>query len=299
MTAPIIVVGIDAADWRLIERWNLENLLLDQHTEIKSICHTHDFPATLEVWPSIATGLPPSEHGVILNAANRPSRSLLYRTAANIINNLPNDVQNHIMSLKESTVGTAFPQTKSPTVFKDGAVKDWPGVTPCVDWQQESAWFSELEAGELDVEDFKCYSLGHVGSHLGWLAGMEEAGVPIAGTHIHYLDYIGHMFAKRELHLREAYSQVNSFVGWLRQRTDRLVILSDHGMQTTITDDPNPGVHSQEAYISTTLDGELPTNVLDIRDWLEDKISMESITTERSETRIDAPRDHLEDLGYL
>lgn len=299
MSDSVIVVGLDAADWRLIEQWDLENLLLDQHTRMESICHTHDYPATLEVWPSIATGLPPSKHGVILNAADRPTRSRLHRRATQMFNYLPDSIKNYAQSLRRNIGAESFPQTEAQTVFENGEVKDWPGVTPCKDWQQESTWFSEVEAGKLDVSQFKSRSLGHVGSHLGWLAGMAEAEIPIAGVHIHYLDYIGHMFAKSEDPIREAYSQMDSFIGWLRQRTNRLIIISDHGMQTTITNDSNPGVHSQEAYISTTLDGELPTNVLDVRNWIEEQISLQDINRERSETRMDAPREHLEDLGYL
>lgn len=50
------------------------------------------------------------------------------------------------------------------------------------------------------------------------------------------------------------------------------LVIPDRGMQTPITDDSNSGVHSQEGYISNTLDGELSTNVLDVCNWLEEQI---------------------------
>ena len=67
MSDSLTVLGLDAADYRLAKRWDCENLLLDNHCGIRTFSYSLDVPATLEVWPTIATGVTPEEHGVVLD----------------------------------------------------------------------------------------------------------------------------------------------------------------------------------------------------------------------------------------
>ena len=297
MSDSLIVLGIDAADYRLARRWDCENLLLNNHREIKTFSYSLDVPATLEVWPSIATGQTPREHGVVLNQIGWDNTSGL-NILVKFAQLLPETAHSLLSRLKEYQFGSSVQQTTVANVFDEGSVYNWPGLTPCFDWNLESEWFRDVTAGDLSEEQFRCRDLGSAGKSIGWLAGQSTAGVPVAGAHVHYLDHMGHLYAKRSDSLKSAYEEMNALVGWLRKQVDRLVIISDHGMQTTSTDDSDPGVHSPHALMATTETGELPESVMDARDWLEERIN-ESVDEAESEATVDAPMEHLRDLGYL
>lgn len=54
----ITVLRLDAADYEPANNWSCENILLDRHGEVQTETYSLNVPATLEVCPSIATGLP-------------------------------------------------------------------------------------------------------------------------------------------------------------------------------------------------------------------------------------------------
>lgn len=297
MASPLVVVGLDAADTRLAKRWGCENLLLDQHASIGSMNHSLAEPATLEVWPTIATGLSPDEHGVVLQADERPDRSLMLRLATKSVTVLPDTISHRLLDLKRRAFGDSLPKTSRAHVFAPGEVYNWPGITTCDDWQEEGDWFLAVNDGEMGEKEFTRRHLGHAGKAIGWLGAMGSTDIPIAGAHIHILDHIGHLHANRDEKLEKVYRQVDDLVGWLRNRTDRLAVISDHGMQTSITDDEEPGVHSQTAHFATTEGGDLPESVNEVASWLDARI--ESARVSDRTTSFDAPTEHLEDLGYL
>ena len=297
MSDSLTVLGIDAADYRLAQCWDCENLLLDNHREIKTFSYSLDVPATLEVWPSIATGQPPREHGVVLDQMgwdNTAGLNILVKFSQL----LPDTAHSLLSRLKECQFGSSVQQTTMAHVFDEGSVYNWPGVTPCFDWNLEGEWFRDVTTGDLSEKEFRRRYLGSAGKSIGWLAGQSIAGVPIAGAHVHYLDHMGHLCAKRSDPLKSAYEEMDALVGWLRNQVDRLVIISDHGIQTTSTDDSDPGVHSPHALMATTETGELPESVMDVRNWLEERIDGNVEEVESAAT-VDAPMEHLRDLGYL
>ncbi|WP_408959715.1 alkaline phosphatase family protein [Natrinema sp. 74] len=296
MSATLCVIGLDAADYRLATRWDCENMLLDAHGGLESISHSLSVPATLEVWPTIATGLSPADHGVTLDGVGWDGTPGL-RAVVRAVQLLPDRIRDQFVEFKERISEGGYPQTDAPTVFDEGSVHNWPGVTPCHVWEREGEWFARATEGDMSSDAFVRRSLGTTGSCLGWLAGQSLSPVAIAGAHAHLLDHAGHMFARRPAELRRVYEQVDSLLGWLRERVDRLVIVSDHGMQTTATDDPDPGVHSEHALIATTESGPLPTDVRAVRAWLEERV--DDGPDESADATVDAPREHLEELGYL
>ncbi|RJT07991.1 alkaline phosphatase family protein [Halococcus sp. IIIV-5B] len=297
MGKALTVLGLDAVDYRLAQRWDCENLLLNNHRELKTFSYSLDVPATLEVWPSIATGQPPQEHGVVVNQIGWDNRTGL-NIVVKLAQLLPDTVHSSLLQLKKDRLGSSIQQTEAAHIFDRGSVYNWPGLTPCLDWNLEGEWFSGVTEGNLSEEEFRRRHLGSAGKGIGWLAGQSLANVPISGAHIHYLDHMGHLYGKRPETLRSAYMEMDALVGWLRQQVDRLVIISDHGMQTTSTDDSDPGVHSSHALMATTEFGELPTNVMDIRDWLDERV-VEDTEERESKATVDAPMEHLRDLGYL
>jgi hypothetical protein len=61
----LAVIALDAADHALLKQWDCKNILLDRHAELETFTGTHDIPITTEVWPTVATGLPPEKHGLV------------------------------------------------------------------------------------------------------------------------------------------------------------------------------------------------------------------------------------------
>lgn len=294
MTDTFVVLGIDAADYNLVRKWNCENMLLSNHDNVETFSHSLDVPATYEVWPTIASGVLPDEHGVTL-PSNWDERSLPFRVLAKVGAQLPGPIKSYAVRLKQRIEGDKS-QSSVPNMFHNGEVYNWPGLTLCHDWEEEGEWFRAVKRGEMSQEEFRRKHLGNAGKGLGWLAGMNRSTVPVAGVHIHILDHMGHIYANRPEKLKAAYNDVNELVGWLRKQVDRLLVISDHGMQTTATDDPEPGVHSFRSMIATTEEGELPTEVSGVCEWVESRIETNSSGTT---TEIDAPVEHLKDLGYL
>jgi len=291
----LAVLGLDAADHELAKRWGCENLLLSNHQQLETESYSLDVPATIEVWPTIATGLSPAEHGVVLNTPNTDAGQG-YKLAQQVVAALPTAISRPIVQAKEQRVGTARPTTTHPHVFESGAVHNWPGVTNCEPWTEEGHWFTALNNGEISTEMFQKRYLIHLGEQLGWLSGAAEMH-SVAGIHLHILDHMGHIYAERPAELRDMYEVVDEFVGWLRGGIDELLIISDHGMQTSELNDGNPGVHSWRALVSSTLDGELPMSVRDVAAWIREHTNSEQ--KDCSHESIDAPIEHLEDLGYL
>lgn len=296
MTEGIAILGIDAADYRLVKKWDCENLLLNSHAELEPITHSLDKPATLEVWPTIATGLLPEDHGVTVTDLQWDSKGL--QLASKVTQYLPSDVRYRLGNLFRDNNELQSPQTDSPHIFENGAVYNWPGITPATDWGMASKWFGQVKRKEISEQEFFQYQFGNAGKGVGWLASQISAGVPIAGAHIHVLDHMGHVYAKRPSTLEDSYKKVDELVGWLREKVPRLIVVSDHGMQTVATDDSEPGVHSWHGLIASTGEREhLPETVVDVRDWLEGQIIEEN--SSKTTTDVDAPTEHLRELGYI
>lgn len=298
-SSSVAVLGLDAADHALLNRWDCQNLLLNNDRQIETKAYTLEHPSTFEIWPSIATGVTPHEHGVWLEANDREVGGGIYQTLASLNSYLPDPLKERIVDLKRGAVGNELPTTTHDHIFRNGAVYNWPGVSPSRDFSQQTSQFGEVVEGTESVADFRRDQVVYTGRSLGWLMGHTEARTSIAGIHVHILDYFGHLYGEQPDALREVYEQVDRMVGRVREQFDELVIVSDHGMETKLlSEKKGPGEHSFRATFSTTADGELPESVFDIRSWLDERISTDTKEIE-GEAHVDAPKEHLEDLGYM
>lgn len=303
MTDTIAVLALDAADVRLARDWDCENLLLDDHRKLETYAHTLDFPRTMEVWPTVATGLGPDEHGVVGDANEWENPAL--RAASRVTKYLPREVRSTLgRPFQRAGQERSMARTDASHVFENGVVRYWPGITPADHVREAWRLMALASGGEISEEQLKRELTGFAGEELGWLAVASEWNVPIAGVHSHAVDIMGHTYANRESRLRETYEWMDREVGFLRERVDRLVILSDHGMQVGWLDD-DPGTHSFDGLISAEgVDGPLPDSVFDVREWLEAALdetpaASDRDTAEDAAASSDTPVQHLRDLGYM
>jgi len=299
MSGTIAVVALDAADYQLAQDWECENILLESHGPLETFTHSLDHPFTPEVWTSIATGKHPDEHGVENDAADWDSA--LLRLASKVTQYLPYRWRHYLgKPFRDRGHEQVIHQTGSDHIFDSGAAFGWPGVTEAEHLSEAWGWASEVTEGTLAEHELETKVMGNTGQELGWLIGMDNVGLPIAGVHSHALDITGHTFATRETMLREYYERIDELLGFIREKVSELVILSDHGMQVEWLDDDDPGAHSMRAMVSTTkgITGRLPESVFDVRGWLERNIET-SPGRESKQATMDTAEGRLRELGYI
>ncbi|WP_247002227.1 alkaline phosphatase family protein [Halosolutus gelatinilyticus] len=299
------IVALDAADYRLARDWNCDNLLLENHRELETFAYSNRYPNTVEVWTSAATGAHPEDHGLLSTGEHQDWRNPLLEYASKVAPYvLPKDVRVAIGTRlrgdnDDDGAGMAMRQTSHSHLFEPEGrvVRWWPGVTPGEHVSETWHWFNLASNGELSDAELWRRLYGNAGVELGWLQGMAQAEVAVAGIHMHVLDAAGHTFASHPDRLRDVYERVDAMVGSLRDRVGDLLIVSDHGMQVEWIDgDDEPGLHSWRALASTTL-SEPPESVYDIRDWVDERADKGRDADRRAV--MDTTEEQLRELGYL
>lgn len=298
----LAVFGLDAADLRLAEAFDCENLLLSESGPLESFAFSRDTPLTAEVWPAIATGELPTDGGGGKRGSDWSGfMGIIDRAAKKVV---PQPYRTTVgRYLRLGTPGAAmFGDTDGDHVFSDGAVYNWPGLTPTRTWKRAEYWLQQYHQGDLDDLGFLRRQLAFTGQEVGWLASMSQAAFPIIGVHSHILDHAGHAWARQPEKLEQVYDHVDRLAGTLlaHEPVTELVVVSDHGMQTTVTDDDAPGHHDFQGMVASTFDGALPTHVTDVRAWLEvNTPRVEEVGAPWTDRTFDTPIDHLRELGYI
>lgn len=296
----LVVVALDAADLHLVEQYGCDNISLNESTRMETLAHRLDYPHTSEVWPSIATGLHPSEHGIGDGYWDNSLLTVLSRAA-------------HRLDVSESIRGKIGDVIKSKTdqewhldevddpTFLDGeyrAVHNWPGVHRNESIRYIWDLFQQLKDGDISDATFTREAYSEAASKFGWVREAVGHETELVATHIHLLDVFGHLYPEDEERYGEIYTDVDRMIGDVRDvlnPEDELLVLSDHGIETSwIPEDEDPGRHSWRALAATTLDSP-PTHVLAVKEWVEGHLE----TVETDDGDIDIPEEQLRELGYI
>lgn len=294
---PLVVVALDCADYDLVRRWGCDNMLLDEHAALQSIASNRDVPVTEEVWPAVATGKHPNKlEPIELQWAN-PLLAAVARLASRVHPGAESALRDWVYPDAD---GHEFSQLRDSHLFEAGRCKGWPGLTPARNLAQTRIQYGRVHGGKMSVADHNDAVAPLFGEELLWTLAQLDAGVPVVGVHMHLLDTMGHVYAERPEQLQKWYRIADSALGVLRDRADRLVILSDHGIQTTACGDADPGDHSWRAMVAAQgVDGGLPDSVLDVREWLTPQIRRRESVRPPAEETGDTTREQLAALGYL
>jgi hypothetical protein len=302
----LVVLGMDAMDAEQVEYFDCENMILDTYGGLETVAYDRTYPYTLQVWPTIATGLSPTEHGVAAGGESEWDNPFLELASKIISPRVSMQTRAKLGRIAESVTESEWKigETDEATFF-DGEgrfVHNWPGVT-------ESHWVERIWR-EIDrtadkgvpQEDFDRRIWGIAGQQFGWIREMLDHDASLVASHIHILDPSGHSYSTNEKHYREFYEKVDRYIGKIRRDMDdedELLILSDHGMQVEWLGDDDISEHSWRAFSASTLSTR-PTDVHDVREWIEDHIKFhEKKFEQRGETNLDLPEDTLRDLGYI
>ncbi|MCU4799483.1 alkaline phosphatase family protein [Halobacteria archaeon HArc-gm2] len=320
----LVVLGIDALDPDLVDSDDHPNLTLDAHSSIDTIDSSVGEPSTHELWPTIITGLVPTEHGLELDDGVAWENSAL-RWGSDLADYLlPDGLQSRIGAwLLTNTDEDAFrvPDTyyeenDIATVFDDREARAIGVPNYVVDPDLEDREHSlRRRLGDLFERDPEATG-GHRSSdpYEFYEHCLEMAMVRIArarralrgGRHelvfayTSGLDLIGHVTYDLPELQRRAYDEIDEFVGELREdlrEDDELLLVSDHGLQD--------GVHTHEAMAAAT-DPTLVNridSVLDVRDAIDAELSRTahapSIESRDLGSGGQRVQQQLEDLGYM
>ena len=295
----LVVLGIDALDSRLVRRFCGDSIKLNKSGEMETISQNRDRPHTTQVWPTMATGLHPREHGMGVDRAgewNNPviealSKKLSFlslehrKKLGNIISGVTGDDWN-------------FPTVEEDTFAdRDGVfLHNWPGVVhPEVlrrAWD-EINYSVENRTSEQEF-DLLVKSMG--ASKFEWIREAMQYDVPVVGSQIHAIDSAGHAYSRNEQKYKEYYQWVEGKIRTIINNTDTsddILIVSDHGICVSWLDEHDIGLHSWYAYSASTTE-DRPKNVLDVRQWIEENSEQNSENDE-----LDLPEGQLKELGYI
>lgn len=303
-----IILALDGLDAGLVDYWDIEELKLNRHGEMETFNYGFEDPYTLEVWPTIATGLHPEEHGITAKDSSEWGNPILgYLSKFAYL--LPSDVQSRLGTYIEEVTGSDFSLAEtSERTFFDGpkrTVENWPGVKDS--HKLEEVW--KMTSAGYSHSAFRREVLGKAAGQFGWAREMLRHDPVLAGVHIHALDVLGHAYTekgKQDKHasgkiqdLKKSYQDIGLKVRDLKDAlsdNDDLLILSDHGITNEIIDsrDTDFGSHSFRAFAATTLDEPLPEDVFMVYDWVESH-------TEHAEEEesMEMPKERLRELGYI
>lgn len=294
----LVVLALDAVDARLVEEFECENLKLQKHTEMTTIASkARGTPHTLEVWPSIATGVRPEEHGVAGSNTSSWNNPLL-DFISQFTGVFSEATRARLGRVATRLTGTEFSsETVEKANFLEGegrVVREWPGITDAPELIQVWKWVKEADSGDLTTSEFERNVMGTCGAQFGWVRELGTHQLNLVASHVHTVDAFGHPYATDRERLRHFYHRLDEYVGRLRNAIDGdILIVSDHGMKVEWLDE-DPGEHSWHAFASTTT-GEPPTHALEVRDWVESHVGTDSM----DEDEMDMPTETLRQLGYL
>ena len=297
----LLVLALDALDHEHVEHFDVPALELEQSQPIETFSYMKDQPYTLEVWPTVATGLGPEAHGLTGGGTSEwdnPALDFLSKFTAKLGGNTRDKLGNIAESITGSTY--SIPETNAGHVFEGEGrtVHNWPGVHNSAELKR--VWdTANPDEGDQTVKGFEREIYGIAAEQFGWVREMLNHDLALAGCHIHTLDMCGHIYRYDEERYRATYRRVNDWVAEIRDNLgddDELLLLSDHGIHTSWdSSSVEAGRHSERAMAATTLDEDLFTNVRDARDWIER--FTDDVTV--ANNHVDIPTDQLEDLGYI
>lgn len=302
----LILLALDGLDAGLVDHFDASSYVLESAGRLETYAHARDKPYTLEVWPTVATGLGPEEHGITGSRTSTWDNPLL-ELGSRLTGLLPEGTRGTLGAIVRRSTGERerLGQTDAETFFDlDGSVvRNWPGVTDGRDLQD--AWDLMVEASNEPARTtFERTLMGRCAEQFGWAREMLHHDVRLAGVHVHTLDAAGHVYANEERSLERIYRRVGAYVDELVESLsseDDLLLLSDHGIHVTfygpdqIEDGPDAGSHSFRAFASATTD-DLPQSVFDVRGWVERHIPPRS---ESKPETVGMSVEQLRDLGYF
>lgn len=333
-----VVLGWDGLDYRLAEEFDLAEAFGEHNRELSTFDNpVLEKPHTYELWPSMITGVEPSEHGI--HAASEgggaawgnPAIALAARASQSFV---PESVRTRIGRVlrsggagldfkpaayyREKGIETVFDGRRSRAIaVPNYGVERDDRLGLVVDRGADLGDFLDIDGGEeasyslrVPLPEVEERLVSEATRKLGVVRACLEREYDLIFVWLGYLDTVGHLAPTvDEAGWQErAYRLAADLTGEIRDALtdeDVLVSVSDHGLRD--------GYHTHDAYLGSTnaeaIEG--VESVLDVRDGIERVTGHREPTTRpavrpayRCESEVERRdagdvREQLEDMGYL
>lgn len=323
----LVVLGIDALDADIINPDKHKNLALSHYQPIETIISSSGEPSTHELWPTIITGLPPHEHGLILEDGVSWENSIISLGSCLADYTMPNSLQTRLGAWILNNTGQDAFRTSAkyydkkglPTVFsgyesKTIGIPNYVTETEKEDREHRlrkrmgKLFKRDVEAkgGHTSEDPIKFYELCMEMSMIRISLvrrALRSKNYELVFGYTGGLDLIGHVsYNLPKLQMR-AYKEIDDFVGELREDMsdeDELLIVSDHGLQN--------GVHTHQAMVAGTNPETVQSinSVLDVKNAIENRLIDDNhepddidIIRESDNEMHQNVKNQLENLGYM
>lgn len=288
----VLILGIDAIEYDLVEEWNLKNLKQKEYGKIKvPLTENLDEPATEIVWPCFITGKEPEEMGYI--------STILYRQPFKwFLENIYTNVDTHEVSFRPDTIldkrtrkrgvldllsdvfmkaGFAHHPTRSnikaPTIFDNKSLKIAHFHVPVYDKDVFPEYRKDLVkviSKKIPASDFTKEVKKVFYHRCDELTNFLEKNKDWDLVMMYWfcLDGIQHAFFRNKLKIMDFYMLFNEFVGRLKSKLSDdvfLLIISDHGQEK--------GIHTDHGFYSSNINIDMKKDdIIDFKSIIEKKL---------------------------
>ena len=269
----VLILGIDAIEYELVEQWKLSNLQQKEYGKTilpikKEEGFRYDLPATVIIWSSFITGKTPKDHKIQTfkiwnstllnwcetNLINRIIKPVQFdheklekrekqQKYFNIIKKIPNSIgfKKHNPIRNDIKTTTLFDNPKSiplhvPVYNSDAFPEYKKKIFNAIENKNYKHIFELQCKQEFDIRTKEVFE---------WLERKEEWNVLM--QYFYLLDGIQHVFYNNPKKIAKYYLMFDEFVGKVRQKIDDetlLIIVSDHGQKK--------GIHTSYGFYSSS-----------------------------------------------
>jgi len=294
----VLILGIDALEYKLVEEWDLKHLKQIEYGKTQvPISEGFGEPVTLVVWPSFISGSKPEQMGFDAPIIYRqPLKFLLEKLYFPITSDKnPEKIDDTILTDKTSTKGKIvsrlnlalmkagmgrYPKRsdiKTQTIFENPNYKSIHNNIPVYDQiftteERDSARNGVIRAisdksfrktFEQKLKDELDASSKNIFNHL------KKPEWDLYMQYFYVLDGIQHVYFKNKIKVMNYYLQFNKMVGEIKKKIPKdmmVLIVSDHGQEN--------GLHTHYGFYSSNIKLGLKKNphITDFKKIIENKI---------------------------
>jgi predicted AlkP superfamily phosphohydrolase/phosphomutase len=291
----VLILGIDALEYKRVKEWNLEHLMQEDYGKsIVPISEGFDEPATLVVWPSFIAGKEPAEMGfetpILYRQPLKWALDCIYFPLKHKFGEEETSIQDKTTK-KSKFVSTMnlilmkagfgrYPERKdikASTLFDNKRIKSIHVNIPVYDEVftaegRDSARNGVIRAisdKEFRKEFEKRLKDEFTEGKANVFELIKKDNWDLYMQYFYVLDGIQHIFYKNKLKLMDYYLRFNEFVGKLKSQLPEnmmLLIISDHGGEN--------GLHTDYGFFSCNKKLNLNNpKISDFKEIIEKKLS--------------------------
>jgi len=252
----ILILGIDALEYDLVEEWDLKNLKQEEYGKTELPLRKDIFdgePMTYVMWPSFITGLPPEKHNVKNpttwnNVMAEKLKDLYIKLGADKNKKLTKNIKKILARFGFSSRYIDKRDLKVSTIFdkEKRYALNVPGYSPMdeINLRIRRGMVKAIENKYYRIHQELLLKKVYEQRKLQLLEYITK-NWEILMQYFQILDAVQHMFYSQISKIYEYYVDMDKFVGKIKQEIDNntlFLIVSDHGQKK--------GIHTKHGFYS-------------------------------------------------